>query len=459
VTDVREFLHRSIGTRNGGIISISVPAPTAGLTTLARLFRAWPASIWRAPDGHELAGVGSAASVTGCGPARFAMIRESATELFGRTTMVAPSGVVAASPILIGGVAFAPGWGSSSQPWRPFGDASFLLHRWTYESHSVPTLTLALDLDNEESKSETALDEFDRIIERFSAEEESSTVQYDVGSAALVDRIAQMPLAEWTSHIRAIQLEFSAGRFLKLVAARRGELKVAECVDPMYVLTRLAREFDHCTAFLFRREAASFVGATPETLFSSSGASVRSQALAGSIMAGPDAEATKRQTAVLSHSRKNLQEHDLVVREIVSALRPFCTDLALPPPPTVIRVRNLLHLNTPIEGELRSGVHPVDLMEALHPTPAMGGFPRTEAVDWIASHERDPRGWYTGPIGWMNAEGDAEFDVAIRCGVIDGNVAHVYTGAGIVVQSNPAAEYHETSMKQRPFLRALGALS
>jgi isochorismate synthase len=323
----------------------------------------------------------------------------------------------------------------------------------------VPTLTLTLDLDNEESSSETALDEFDRIIERFSAEGETSTVEYDVGSAASVDRIAQMPLAEWTSHIRAIQLEFSTGRFLKLVAARRGELKVAECVDPISVLTRLAREFDHCTAFLFRREAASFVGATPETLFSSSGASVRSQALAGSIMAGPDAEATKRQTAVLSHSRKNLQEHDLVVREIVSALRPFCTDLALPPPPTVIRVRNLLHLNTPIEGELRSGVHPVDLMEALHPTPAMGGFPRTEAVDWIASHERDPRGWYTGPIGWMNAEGDAEFGVAIRCGVIDGNVAHVYTGAGIVAQSNPAAEYHETSMKQRPFLRALGALS
>jgi menaquinone-specific isochorismate synthase len=120
-----------------------------------------------------------------------------------------------------------------------------------------------------------------------------------------------------------------------------------------------------------------------------------------------------------------------------------------------VHVRNLIHLNTPIRGQLRDGAHPVDILETLHPTPAVGGVPRHESIRWIVEHEQSPRGWYTGPIGWIDTAGDATFRVAIRCGVVEPGVAHVYTGAGIVADSNPAAEYHETSLKQRPFLRAL----
>jgi len=183
---------------------------------------------------------------------------------------------------------------------------------------------------------------------------------------------------------------------------------------------------------------------------------VESQALAGSLQA--EGGSTNRE-ALLAHSRKNLGEHDLVVRGIVAGLEDHCAAIEHPPEPEIVHVRNLIHLSTPIRGHLREGAHPVDILETLHPTPAVGGVPRLESLRWIVEHEQSPRGWYTGPIGWIDTKGDATFRVAIRCGVVEPGVAHVYTGAGIVAASNPAAEYHETSLKQRPFLRALGVVA
>jgi isochorismate synthase EntC len=149
----------------------------------------------------------------------------------------------------------------------------------------------------------------------------------------------------------------------------------------------------------------------------------------------------------------------VVVRAIVAGLGDCCVAIEHPPQPEVVQVRNLIHLSTPIRGELRDGAHVVDILEALHPTPAVGGVPQRESSRWIVEHEQSPRGWYSGPIGWIDTAGDATFRVALRCGVVEPAAAHLYTGAGIVAASNPAAEYHETSLKQRPFLRALGVVA
>ena len=118
-----------------------------------------------------------------------------------------------------------------------------------------------------------------------------------------------------------------------------------------------------------------------------------------------------------------------------------------------------MHLHTPLTGVLREAVHVLDLVAAVHPTPAVGGVPRQDSVAWIAAHEPDPRGWYAGPVGWFDAGGDGEFAVAIRSGVLEARRAHVYAGAGIVAASDPAAEYAETSVKQRSILRALGIVA
>ncbi len=116
----------------------------------------------------------------------------------------------------------------------------------------------------------------------------------------------------------------------------------------------------------------------------------------------------------------------------------------------------MLHLHTPVVGELARPVHVLDLVEALHPTPAVGGLPRAEALAWIAAREGGDRGWYAGPVGWFDGHGDGEFAVAIRSALLAGDRARIYAGAGVVADSNAEAELAETELKQRAMLSALG---
>jgi isochorismate synthase EntC len=134
----------------------------------------------------------------------------------------------------------------------------------------------------------------------------------------------------------------------------------------------------------------------------------------------------------------------------------LCDEVVVARDPEVLKLRNILHINTPFEARVRPTTHVTELLEALHPTPAVGGVPGRAAQAWIVEHERHERGWYTGPVGWFDSRGDAEFAVAIRCGVLAGTQAHLYTGAGVVLDSNHSAEYAETALKQLPMLRALG---
>ena len=119
-------------------------------------------------------------------------------------------------------------------------------------------------------------------------------------------------------------------------------------------------------------------------------------------------------------------------------------------------LRQILHLHTPITGELAADAHVLDLVAALHPTPAVGGTPTADAVAWIAAHEPTPRGWYASPVGWFDAAGDGEFAVAIRSGLLAGTTATLFAGAGIVAASDPAAELAETELKLRALSDALG---
>jgi salicylate biosynthesis isochorismate synthase len=438
----------------GAVVVATVPAAPAPLRALLDAVADPAATVWRTPGGLAFAGVGTAAELAADGDDRCAALRDRTRSVFARLRPVAG----AARPRMFGGLSFAPG-GARQRPWQAFGDAALVLHRWAYERRGgEASLTLAVDLaDPARPADAELLAEYEHIGAALEAAEGASPDEPPEGE--LVDMPArdlrQMPLTAWIAHVRRIQAALASGEFEKLVATRRCIATLGEGVEPLGVLARLASDYPDCTGFLFRRGGASLVGATPETLFSVRGREVRSQALAGSLVAGSDPAATTRQRAMLARSRKNLGEHEVVVREILEALREHCVDLGEPPPPEVVQVRTLLHLSTPIVGELAPDVHPLDIVASLHPTPAMGGIPRQKAVDWITHHEPVERGWYTGPVGWIDACGDCDLKVAIRCGVLDGDSAYVYTGAGIVPASKPAAEYHETALKQQPVLRAL----
>jgi isochorismate synthase len=214
-----------------------------------------------------------------------------------------------------------------------------------------------------------------------------------------------------------------------------------------------------CTHFAFRREGATFLGATPETLFRKRGVDLKTEALAGTtrIKDDPNFESS-RDVAALQSSQKDLGEHALVVQRICQELEPLSTDLRYSSTPTTRQVRNLIHLQTPIAATLRESTSVFDLLAALHPTPAVGGFPAREAAEWIRMNEPLERGWYTGTLGWIDAAGDGEFAVAIRCGVLTDKRAYIFAGAGIVSASDAAAEYAETAAKMWPVLRALGVM-
>jgi isochorismate synthase len=259
----------------------------------------------------------------------------------------------------------------------------------------------------------------------------------------------------WVGAVTALSSEIAAGRVEKVVLAREVALRSEAAFDETAALARLRRGFPGTTVFAFHRGRASFIGATPERLVRVEGRRVRTMCLAGSARRGADERDDEAQGAGLLADAKERREHELVVRAITDALQPLCRQLDVPAEPVLMRMPNVQHLATPVEGTLDHDVSVLDLVERLHPTPALGGTPRAEALRLIHEHEPFDRGWYGGPVGWMDADGNGDFVVAIRSALIRGNEARLFAGCGIVAGSDPAREYEESSMKLRPMLWAL----
>jgi isochorismate synthase len=271
------------------------------------------------------------------------------------------------------------------------------------------------------------------------------------------EAVQQQPFEVWRDLIDRIHGAIASGDFDKLVAARRASVHADRPFDVVQILRRLAATYAGCTRFLVQVDDAAFVGATPERLFRLQGRQLVTHALAGSKFHGePEGPPRDVAEAELLASTKDRWEHDVVVQRICTALGELDAHVTVPEEPSVISVRNLLHLNTPVEAVVPSSVHAPALIDALHPTPAVGGLPKWPAVDWIVAHEPGDRGWYTGTLGWIDADGAAEMAVAIRCGVVRGTTASLYAGAGVVADSTAEGEYEETRLKQHPMLHVLG---
>ena len=175
--------------------------------------------------------------------------------------------------------------------------------------------------------------------------------------------------------------------------------------------------------------------------------------LAGSAARGADATADATAASTLSASRKDVEEHSFAIRSVLDALGPLSTALTARPP-YALRLPNLWHLASDVTGTLRGGSSALDLVAALHPTAAVAGSPTAAALDLIAELEPFDRGRYAGPVGWVDAHGDGEWAIALRCAQVDGETVTAYAGAGIVAGSDPARELAETALKLRPIVEA-----
>ena len=433
---------------------VRVPAPRASLDTPLRVLRRSTSIAWRPPEGTPIAGVGRAAELVLEGPDRFVALKRASEALFARMLRRTHPDVPELSPRLFGGWSFAEG-GAELAPWDGFGDGRFVLPRWSYEHTAAggAALTLALDLaDGWPGRIGLARAELAALLEALSAPPREEP------EPPRVTRVDRPSREAHDALVRGITRAVQEGELVKAVAARRVEVRTERDLDAWAILRRLSARYPTTSCFGMRFAPAStgpsssFVGATPERLFEKRGRAVHTEALAGSIAAG--AEDAER---ALVESAKDRREHRPVVDHILERLAPLCESIEPAPEPLVRRLPNVLHLHTPIRGVLRPHVHAGELAAALHPTPAVGGFPLAAAAAHIAAHEPHPRGWYAGPVGWLDADGDAELVVALRSGVVRGASAWLYAGGGIVEGSTPEAEWDATELKLRPLLEALGA--
>ncbi len=237
--------------------------------------------------------------------------------------------------------------------------------------------------------------------------------------------------------------------FTKVVLAREVVIRSRAVAEPFGVLHLLREGHPQCFAFGWQEGDATFVGATPELLVARRGEVVRSEPLAGSAPRG-EGEEDGRFGQSLLVSSKDLAEHAPVVDDIAARLRLLTTGLAVPAKPVLRRFGHVQHLATEIEGRLVVDRTVLELAGELHPTPAVGGVPRGEALAYIDKVETSDRGWYTGGVGWCLPGGDGELAVSLRCGLFRGGAAHLYAGNGIVAGSDPQAELEETRWKFRP---------
>ena len=247
-----------------------------------------------------------------------------------------------------------------------------------------------------------------------------------------------------------------AGELRKVVLARTVEVEAGRELDPRRLVQRLRAVDPAAYAFAMPTEGGVLVGASPELLVSRAGRVVRSNPLAGSAPRSGDPDEDRANGAALAASGKDLEEHAIVVEAVAETLRPFCDDLSWDPEPVLLPTPNIWHLSTRFEGVLRDPPPSVlDLVLALHPTPAIAGTPTAAAVATIEELEPFARGAYAGPVGWMDVEGDGTWAIALRCAELVGERAVLYSGAGIVAASDPSAEVDETERKFRAFLDAL----
>ncbi len=252
-----------------------------------------------------------------------------------------------------------------------------------------------------------------------------------------------VPVGRYRAAVVEAVRRMRAGRLDKAALAH-DLLAVAEAdLDPRFLLAGLARRYPTCWSYA----VDGLVGATPELLLRRRGGTVTSRVLAGTIWAG-EAPADGLGSALLG-SAKDRREHALAVESLAAALRPLCTELDVPDEPSVLTLHNVTHLASDVAGTLPAGAPPslLELAAAVHPTAAVGGTPRDVAVATIAELERMDRGRYAGPVGWVDAAGDGELGIALRCAQLDGPVARLVAGCGIVADSDPDTEVREAAAK------------
>jgi menaquinone-specific isochorismate synthase len=267
-------------------------------------------------------------------------------------------------------------------------------------------------------------------------------------------REGSLPGPRWERAVADAVAAIKAGGLRKVVLARDIFATAAEPVDARVLLRRLASRYPDCFTFA----CDGMVGATPELLVRRAGRQVSALVLGGTAPRGADLALDEALGSELLASAKNNEEHAYAVVSIRDALRPLCDALEVEARPALLKLPNLQHLGTHVRGTLTESGTPksaLALAAAVHPPAAVCGTPAGAALELIRELEHMDRERYAGPVGWVDADGNGEWGIALRCAQLSGRTARLFAGCGIVAGSDPGAEFAETLVKFQPMRGAL----
>jgi salicylate biosynthesis isochorismate synthase/menaquinone-specific isochorismate synthase len=405
---------------------------------------------WEQPDGDgfALGALGSAAEVVSRGPDRFEQVARDCGELLRGAETNEPPGLPAgAGAVWTGGFAFSSDGGSDPQ-WSSLPPALMVLPEVSLLRRGEECfLTLNAVVSGEGSGAEALA----RLKRRLAALREQPIGPLDPEPTARTEISSPQAPGRYEEQVAEATRRIRAGGLEKTVLAREIRVSAPTAHDPAPLYGALRELFPSCFSFCVGTPEAAFIGASPELLIRRRGAVAATVALAGSTRRSADPSVDDHLGQQLLSSAKDRSEHEIVVRRIERALRPLAVWVQAEDP-AIIRVANIQHIATPIRAQLAESRSAIALAGRLHPTPAVGGEPRADALELISEIEGLDRGWYAGPVGWMDATEDGEFCVALRSGLLRDRVAHLYAGAGIVADSDPAAELAETEIKLEALL-------
>jgi len=406
-----------------------------GFSRVHRFHLARPAA------GESVTAVGVAASLEASGPERFPRLCQELRSQRER--------LVVEGPDPVGGALWVGGFGFSEQrcvsfPWSGFPAMRFVLPRVWILRRGADCFWGAASQEGMAAAREQL-----RHALRLRGPQAGGFVPTE----ELCVRV-RTSAAEYRAGVSAAMASIRAGDLRKVVLARELAVSCPQGFDAGRLLCRLAQRHPACAAYRVGYGDLDFVGASPERLVRVEAGTVYADALAGSAPRGLSPLEDSALARELVESKKQQEEHALVVDAIRAALNACCREVRAPEAPRLLATAGIQHLHTPFQAT-RGRASALEVAARLHPTPAVAGTPRAAAQTWLRTHERFERGWYSGALGWLGASGEGELVVALRGALLAPGCATLHAGNGLVADSEPFAEWAETGLKLRSVLDAL----
>lgn len=333
--------------------------------------------------------------------------------------------------------------------WLPFAKFRFVIPRFELIT-SEAGQTLAINFLVQPDQDFTKLNqELNQHIEKLNFSEPVS----DQALPELKSQTETPSQAEWQEIVNAALSDIQQQQFDKIVLASKRVLEFLQTINPLNLLQQILKKNGNSFHFAFQfQNEYSFIGMTPECLFQRIGDDLYTEAIASTRKRGATPEEDEALAQELLQSDKDLREHRWVKKMIVDRLQPYCEEIQSTSDESLLKLTNVQHLFSEFHAALKPGVNNEQLLKALHPTPAVGGYPKDKSVERIAQLEPFDRGWYAAPVGWVSRN-EAEFAVAIRSALVHKNMLHIYAGSGIVQGSDPQKEWEENRNKAQNFLQ------